>query len=175
MARRARGLAFGKGDLSDALKVLDGVRDEARVPEHDEVRSEVARHFDARRESVEYLLAEARYLDAQRALDDLADAVRGQETLAAALDPLEERLESDAGKRCLKDDAKLTRLLAPFTERDLDELDLDFIRDLRAFAEQHRDSPVGERARRLDPLLKRIVRILRKIPAKEFEERVRDD
>ena len=89
--------------------------------------------------------------------------------------PLTQRLESDAGRAALKDDRKLARILAPYVERDLQDLDLDFIRDLRAFARERGDAPVAERARRLDPLLKRIVRILRKIPAQEFEARVRDD
>ena len=49
------------------------------------------------------------------------------------------------------------------------------VRALRTFAAEHHDSPVGQRARRLDPLVTRVTRILRKMDTAELEKRVRDD
>jgi hypothetical protein len=175
VARKARGLAFGKGDLSGALRALDGVKAAARVAEHDQVRAELDRHFEARSRSVAYLLDEGRYGDAKDALAELSRSVRGRAPFADSLAPLTERLESDDGRAWLKEDKRLARTLEPFLERELDDLDLDFIRDLRAFSSEREDSPVAARARRLDPLLARVVRILRKISAKDFEARVSDD
>lgn len=173
-AKRARGLAFGKDDLAGALKVLDAVKPDDVVPEHSVVRGEIERRFDALAKRVAFFLDEARFLDGERALDELADAVRGRDELEQRLAPYRARLESEDGEAALKLDKRLARILAPWNERELQDLDLDFIREVRAFAEEHGDSPVGARAARMDKLLSRVVMILCRIKANDFEDRVKD-
>lgn len=174
-ARKARAAAFGKSDLAGALKVLDGVKPDARVPEHDAVRAEVERRFEALSKRIAFLFDEGRYVDAKDALSSLTRSVKGREEFAERTAALEARLESDDGAAALALDKKLSRILTPWHEREMQDLDLDFMRALRAFAQEHAESPVGKRAKRMDPLAKRVVRILRGIKASEIDERIRDD
>ena len=84
--------------------MLVGVKEDDRVPEQGEVRTERSTHFQAQLKTVVFLLDERRYGQAEGALAELAKGVRGRAEYEGRLPPLAARLESEEGHQTLQDD-----------------------------------------------------------------------
>lgn len=170
--RKVRALLFGKGNLAAALSALarPGDLKHARV---DALRREVEQRFTCLCKTITFHLDSGAYVTAQRELAALARAVRGDSPFEKRIVTLRERLDAPGGKKALRSDKRLIRILRPVAERRFRDIDLDLLRALHAFIAKHPDSPVTVRAQWFQPLVRRMVRILNRIPADEMDARLR--
>ena len=157
VAIQARALAFGKDQLSKALAALDKAA-ETQVPEHQTVRAELQRHFQARLKSLRFYVDEARYLDADEALRALQKSVKGQASWLEALAPIQVELDSDGVARERALDKKLRKILKGL--QDDAKMEPKTLEKLREFVADNGGTRVGARAARLEPLIVDMVRMV---------------
>lgn len=132
---KARGLLYGKGQLVAAREAAAGKLDD-----------EVAAAFARRLAAVEWLRENGEWLRAAADLETLRKSVSGDAKLTAAVDATAERFADDTGQRELALARKLQKLTRPLTRKKPGK---GADRRLRAFAEKHPGTTVGERAARI--------------------------
>ncbi len=173
VAREARALAFGKGQIAAALSKLhrDGNTD---IPERREVLSELEWRVAGWTKSVRFYLDEGRPNEAEDAMKRLSAAVRGAERWEEALAPLAAEIDSPEVKEEKSLDRKLAKIVEPLDGKwRRGKIDVEILRELRAFAEKQADNRVGARAKRLDPLIKSLLATALGLRHSAIEERLR--
>lgn len=147
--KAARALAFGKGKLSGARAAL-----EALDPSEDRdlALEQVNRRFDALSASVQHLLSAGRPTDAMETFEGLENAAKGAGDWAAALVDLDEALSADPVRTELNQDKKLRSMLKPLWNGG--KADPKLLGKLHRFSKAVGDSRVGERARRIQQVVR---------------------
>jgi hypothetical protein len=148
-SKKIRALAFGKGKLGDALKLLDAAEGTAKDDKKAElkvVRDEIAARFDVRLRAVSAMLDEGRALDAQSAAAALKRDVRDAKALEAEVEKLSAAFKTPEVERELKADQAFAKLLDGFGAKGPTAAAAPA---LRAFAKKHEETKVAARAEAL--------------------------
>ncbi len=144
IAKKARALAYGKGDLAGGHRMVADAL--AAAPDEEdlaEAQAELATRFDTWKRSVGHLLAQGEPRRAIEAAEALAASVRADEAWSREVTELLASLETDDVARELALAKELDRLLGPLRSGKVDERQAE---KLRKFAEEAQDSAVAARA-----------------------------
>ncbi|MEE8105698.1 MAG: hypothetical protein V3T86_09210 [Planctomycetota bacterium] len=167
--RRARAALFGKGELAKAWKILERVSDDKGGAELQRAKSEVQARLDVSIHAIGRLLGDGRYLDAQVQLKALQKTARGVDAFEKPVASVSARFDTEGVRSGLKADTELQKQLRPLKKRNFKKFGIQALVKLRAFAKQHEGTPIGDRARRLEPLFKSLFAATQGVPYNRVE------
>ena len=170
--RKVRATAFGKQNLADAWRVLEGAIATNPDEAFDELAAELDRAFAVRKKVVRHHFKQGEFGEAKGALSRLSKCVRGIAKYEAELVPLKELARSPETKAALRLEKKLARLLKLVHERRYAKFGPKGIAEVRAFAAASPNSPVAQRATRMDALLVHLVAFTKGLRPNVIEEKV---
>jgi hypothetical protein len=145
-ARKARAALYGKSSPAAAKQVLEQAQpagdDQAEL---DAIAKEIDAFVKSRRKSIDFLLEDGRWLEAQALVATLAKGAKGMPELEAELARVAARFETPEGKSELALDKKVSSALRALEEKKLKPANATALRALVKGAE---GTKVGARAAR---------------------------
>jgi hypothetical protein len=143
-AKKARAALYGKGSPAAAKQVLAEATDKENA-ELEEIAKEIDVFVKSRRKSIDYLITEGRWVEAQEAATALAKGVKGMAEVEADVATTLQTFETPEGKKELALDKKTTPAIRALEEKKLKPADAAA---LRALVKGSEDTKVAARVLR---------------------------
>lgn len=160
IARKVRAAAFGKGRLGQAWKILQRAQEKQTPDEASELAelaAELSAAFEVRKRQVAFQFDRGHPKAGVASLAALGKSVRGIPQYEEQLRDLQGQPASKVVRVGLKLEQDLNRRLKLVTGRQYAKFGLEGILSVEAFAAKHGQHPVGQRAARMNSLLKHLV------------------